>query len=75
MNDIETGVGARPDGGTSTAGGSGIGADAGDAVARERGWYRDPNEPRRHRYWDGRTWLPQATRLADDLPRPRPRSD
>ena len=20
------------------------------------GWYRDPDDPKRHRYWDGRRW-------------------
>ena len=26
-------------------------------VDRPIGWYRDPEDPRRHRYWDGERWL------------------
>jgi len=54
-----------------------------EARERERGWYVDPSEPRRHRYWDGSQWHPQPTaepdgagvRMEVRLPRARPRSD
>ncbi len=25
------------------------------------GWYRIPEQPRFHRYWDGERWIDQAT--------------
>jgi uncharacterized protein DUF2510 len=56
---------------------------AGNTRDRERGWYVDPSEPRRHRYWDGSQWHPQPPTQRDGtgaqmdirLPRARPRSD
>ena len=59
-------------------------AGASDAV-REPGWYRHPQQPRLHRYWDGATWHPQGasrprssaspTGMAlDSVPTPRPRT-
>jgi hypothetical protein len=57
--------------------------EEGTPVFREPGWYRDPEEPRWHRYWDGNAWLPYRPTLdraatregdptpAEDLPRPR----
>jgi hypothetical protein len=29
-----------------------------DALVKKRakGWYRDPERPRHHRYWDGERW-------------------
>ena len=24
------------------------------------GWYQDPERPKQHRYWDGRTWYEPA---------------
>lgn len=29
------------------------------------GWYRDPDQPNRHRYWNGEQWTgPQGEKLA-----------
>ena len=58
-------------------------ADGGAPVFREPGWYRDPEQPRWHRYWDGNAWLPyrpnldrepvqeEETTQAQELPHPR----
>ena len=27
-----------------------------DGTGRAVGWYRDPTQPKRHRYWDGEQW-------------------
>jgi hypothetical protein len=32
------------------------------------GWYRDREQPNRHRYWDGERWTgPQGEKLAVDV--------
>lgn len=58
---------------------------AGSDAVREPGWYRNPKQPRLHRYWDGEAWHPQGasrprtsvspTAMAlDSVPTPRPRT-
>lgn len=40
---------------------------------REPGWYQDPQDPRRHRYWDGdswQTWVPPQRRPQPSEPDP-----
>ncbi|MBV9832350.1 MAG: DUF2510 domain-containing protein [Marmoricola sp.] len=35
------------------------------------GWYRDPDDPKRHRFWDGRQWtrsFPPADEEQDEAP-------
>jgi hypothetical protein len=82
MNDID----ARQESGpVGDANGSGTTAkaDERDNTFREPGWYRDPDEPRWHRYWDGNVWAPRNPAAghksaepgpaapAEGLPRPR----
>ena len=58
--------------------GLGRGPATADQVAdhfREPGWYRDPDQPRRHRYWDGARWGPHVPALAQEPAEPRPMLD
>lgn len=59
--------------------------DAGSDVVREPGWYRNPRQPRLHRYWDGEAWYPEGAarthpqtiplaRTLESVPSPRPRT-
>ena len=54
-------------------------SDSMEREARDPGWYRDPNDPRLHRYWDGRAWhaqrLDSVAPTSTGLPQPRPRTD
>lgn len=34
------------------------------ATPAASGWYRDPDDALRHRYWDGERWYTQCERLA-----------
>lgn len=53
------------------------------AAGRVPGWYRDPDQPRFHRYWDGERWHAQqgkprrgptaSSGTSDPLDIPRPR--
>lgn len=86
MSNIDARGESRPPGRTDSPGVPVGKADQEAIVLREPGWYRDPEQPRRHRYWDGRDWLPQGPALrgpgqlgttapVGDLPRPRRGAD
>jgi hypothetical protein len=84
MNDIDA---RRESGPAGHADGSREPTAKADSTFREPGWYRDPDEPRWHRYWDGNVWVPRnpvpghtpaepgSTAPAEGLPRPRRESD
>lgn len=37
-----------------------------DPSPQHPGWYRDPDDPLRHRYWTGRAWRTQEEALGGD---------
>ncbi|WP_425463852.1 DUF2510 domain-containing protein [Nocardioides aurantiacus] len=41
----------------------GMSAPPPDPSPDQPGWYRDPEDPRRHRWWTGRSWRTQEQAL------------